>query len=85
MSETGHLHDGDLLKAFAETGDEAAFAAIVQRHGAMVQGVCLRILGDFHEAQDVAQAVFLALARKAGRCCERNSFAAAWRWAARPR
>lgn len=67
MSETEQLHDGDLLKAFAETGDEAAFAAIVQRHGAMVQGICLRILGDFHEAQDVAQAVFLALARKAGR------------------
>lgn len=57
--------DGELLAGFAQGGDERAFAVLVQRHGPMVHGVCLRVLGDHHEAQDVAQAVFLTLARKA--------------------
>jgi len=58
-------HDGELLAAFAQNGDQAAFAELVQRHGAMVHGIAARVLGDHHEAQDVAQAVFLTLARKA--------------------
>jgi len=57
--------DGELLTAFAGAGDQSAFAALVKRHGPMVHGVCSRVLGDHHEAQDVAQAVFLTLARKA--------------------
>jgi RNA polymerase sigma factor (sigma-70 family) len=67
MTEVEQQSDGQLLTAFAETGDEAAFAVIVRRHGTMVQGACLRVLRDFHEAQDVTQAVFLTLARKAAR------------------
>ncbi len=65
MNDTSKPSDGDLLAVFAGTGDEAAFAELIGRHGAMVQGVCLRVLGNFHEAQDVTQAVFVTLARKA--------------------
>ena len=56
--------DSDLLKRFALARDESAFEALVQRHGPMVQGVCRRILGDAHEAEDAFQAVFLVLVRK---------------------
>jgi len=65
---TAGLSDAQLLERFVRRdGDvtEAAFAALVERHGPMVLGLCRRILGDPHEAQDAFQATFLVLARKA--------------------
>jgi len=49
----------------ADDAPEAAFVALVDRHGPIVHRVCLDVLGSSHEAEDAAQAVFLVLARKA--------------------
>jgi RNA polymerase sigma factor (sigma-70 family) len=57
--------DEQLLTEFIGSGSAAAFGGIVERHLAMVRSVAARALGDGHEAEDVAQAVFILLARKA--------------------
>jgi RNA polymerase sigma factor (sigma-70 family) len=58
--------DGQLLEGFTRRREEAAFAALVDRHGPMVLGICRRVLHQAHDAEDAFQATFLALARKAG-------------------
>ena len=59
------LSDGQLLERFVRDGDETAFAAVLRRHGAMVLQVAQRVLHDWQAAEDVFQAAFLVLARKA--------------------
>ncbi len=58
--------DAALLARWRDQHDEAAFADLVARHGPMVLGVCRRVMIDEQHAEDVFQAVFLVLARKAG-------------------
>lgn len=56
--------DRRLLEEFLNDRNEAAFEALVKRHGPMVYGVCLRVLHDAHAAEDAFQATFLVLLRK---------------------
>ncbi len=58
--------DPELLRQYAETRSEAAFAELVRRHLDFVYGVAFRHSRNAHRAQDVAQTVFIDLARKAG-------------------
>src|SRR4051812_20330263 len=64
LGTTAALTDGQLLARFAADRDEAAFAALMRRHGPMVLAACRRLLRDWHAAQDAFQATFLVLARK---------------------
>jgi RNA polymerase sigma factor (sigma-70 family) len=57
--------DAELIGRWVQRRDEDAFTALVSRHGRMVHGVCRRVLGNTHDADDAFQAVFLTLARKA--------------------
>jgi RNA polymerase sigma factor (sigma-70 family) len=64
-----------LLDDFAGRRDEAAFAALVSRHGPMVLRVCRRVLGHEQDAEDAFQATFLVLARHTGSIRQRETVA----------
>ncbi len=57
--------EGELLDRFVKARDEAAFEALVARHGPMVLGVCRQLLRDPNDVDDAFQATFLVLVRKA--------------------
>jgi zinc protease len=67
------LGEAQLLERFLARGDEAAFEAILQRHGPMVLGVCRRVLEDPHDIADAFQATFLILVKKARSIRDRDA------------
>jgi RNA polymerase sigma factor (sigma-70 family) len=77
LREPHGLTDAQLLEAFLTRRDEAAFAALVRRHGPMVFGVSRRVLGHAQDAEDAFQATFLLLARKAASILRRE-FVGGW-------
>src|SRR5437016_1453730 len=69
--------DIQLLREFAEQQSEAAFGEVVRRHVSLVYSVALRQTGNPHAAEEITQAVFIILARKAG-SCGRNIVLSGW-------
>src|SRR5947209_1323444 len=65
VETTRDLSDAQLLQHFAERREPGAFAALVQRHGRLVWGICQHLLRHEQDAEDAFQATFLVLARKA--------------------
>ncbi|MBN1669628.1 MAG: sigma-70 family RNA polymerase sigma factor [Kiritimatiellae bacterium] len=73
------IRDQVLLQQFAKDGSEDAFREIVDRYTGMVYSAAYRSLGDYHRAQDAAQAAFIILARKAGKL-GKDTILASWLW-----
>jgi RNA polymerase sigma factor (sigma-70 family) len=67
------LTDSDLLEQYVTQREEAAFEALLRRHGPMVLGVCCRVLRNEADAEDAFQATFLVLVRKAASIRSRST------------
>jgi RNA polymerase sigma factor (sigma-70 family) len=76
-SAPNSLSDGQLLQRFAAGREESAFAALLERHGQLVWGVCRHVLRQEQDAEDAFQATFLVLAKRAG-AIRKSESVASW-------
>jgi len=67
MTVTTDQPDSSLLQEFAVRRSQNAFSELVSRHSDWVYSAAVRMVRDRHLAEDVAQAVFLIMAEKAGK------------------
>lgn len=74
-SRLDELSDRELLRRFADAGDQDAYAEVFRRHAGLVLATCRRWLTTEQDAEDAFQAVFLILAKKAGALAWRESIA----------
>jgi RNA polymerase sigma factor (sigma-70 family) len=65
LNDELRITDGELLESFISERNETALEVLIHRHGPMVLGVCRRVLGHHHDAEDAFQATFLVLVLKA--------------------
>ena len=63
--------DQQLLRDYAGSRSEAAFAKLVRRHIDLVYSAALRMVCDSHQVEDVTQGVFIALAKNAAQLADR--------------
>src|SRR5690242_17365247 len=78
IGSLGACTDGQLLDHFRcsrNASGQEAFRILVERHGAMVLGVCRALVRDPHEAEDAFQATFLVLVRRCESIRNRESIA----------
>jgi RNA polymerase sigma factor (sigma-70 family) len=71
-----NISDGELLRLFRTNGDQESFTELMDRHSRMVVNAARAVVGDTVETEDIAQAAFLTLARKAGSLEESDSLGA---------
>ncbi|GEM_PF-3221927 len=71
------MDERELLKSYVETGNQEAFAEVVNNHGSWLVSAARRQLGDEHLAEDVTQAVFVLLLKRAGRL-RRYNYVGGW-------
>ncbi len=67
LQQMSEASDASLLEQYIRHRDEAAFSALVRRHGPLVWRVCRRVLRQIEDAEEVYQATFLVLARRAAK------------------
>jgi RNA polymerase sigma factor (sigma-70 family) len=67
--------DAELLERYIAQRDERAFEALLRRHGAMVLGVCRRLLRNRADVEDAFQATFVVFLRKAASIRPRGNVA----------
>lgn len=75
MESDQPLTDSHLLEQFVALGKQADFATLLERHGAMVLGVCRQVLGHHQDAEDAFQVTFLVLARQAASVRKKQALA----------
>jgi RNA polymerase sigma factor (sigma-70 family) len=72
-----HSTDRELVERYADGRNEAAFDALVRRHGPMVWRICLDVVKHEQDAEDAFQAAFLVLARRAS-AIRKQASVASW-------